>query len=53
MVAAWMKPFLTPRAGCGPLCRSIQAEVESIGRAEALARQSKKKRNRQRGQRGE
>ena len=43
MVRHWLDFLFTPTPGCGPLCRSVQNEVASIGRAEALARQSRKR----------
>ncbi len=51
MVVNWLKFLLEPAERCGPLCRDVQDEVASIGRAEALARQARKHRNRQRGTR--
>lgn len=53
MVRDWFRQILYPPEVCGPMCKAVQDEVRSIGRAEALARQSKKERNRQRGARGQ
>ncbi len=51
MVMGWLKNAFAAPVKCGPVCQAVQNEVDSIGRAEALARLAKKHRIRQRGER--
>ena len=44
MVRAWFRRALAPREVCGPLCRAVQAEVESIGRAAGISDEVGKRR---------
>lgn len=51
MVTQWLRTAFAPKERCGPLCQSVQNEVASIARAEALARLAEKHRIRNRGTR--
>lgn len=51
MVSDWIRRLGAPKTVCGPLCRDVQNEVASIGRAEALARHQRKQKMQRRGTR--
>lgn len=38
MVGTWFRSLVRSKDACGPLCREVEREIDSIGRADALAR---------------
>ena len=51
MVSDWFRRLGPAKTGCGPLCRDVHNEVDSIGRAEAIARYQRKQKMQRRGTR--